>query len=78
MPVLGFRGTGLVESVAQGKSGLLVDSWDPAVWAQAAAGILDDTALAARLSASARLHALDFTWPVSAAALLGIYASLLG
>ena len=77
-PVLGFRGTGLVESVAEGKSGLLVDSWDPAVWAQAAAGILDDTALAARLSASARLHALDFTWPVSAAALLGIYASLLG
>jgi D-inositol-3-phosphate glycosyltransferase len=75
-PVVGFRGTGLVESVADGRSGLLIESWDPRRWAQAVNGLLTDTQRA-RYGASARLHALGFTWPASAAALIAVYSSLL-
>jgi D-inositol-3-phosphate glycosyltransferase len=74
-PVVGFRGTGLVESVAEGRSGLLVDSWDPRHWAQAVSSLLADSK---HYGASARLHALGFTWPASAAALIAVYSSLLG
>ncbi|WP_346233654.1 glycosyltransferase [Parafrigoribacterium mesophilum] len=75
-PVVGFRGTGLVESVADGRSGLLTDSWDPHQWARAIAELLED-AQRERYSKSARLHALGFTWPASAAALIAVYSSLL-
>lgn len=75
-PVVGFRGTGLVESVAESRSGLLIDSWDPRRWAQAVTGLLTD-AQRAEYGASARLHALGFTWPASAAALIAVYSSLL-
>src|SRR5690606_1346084 len=47
-PVIGFRGTGLVESVAEGRSGLLMDTHQPAEWAQAAATLLQDADLLAR------------------------------
>jgi D-inositol-3-phosphate glycosyltransferase len=75
-PVVGFHGTGLVESVADGRSGRLVDSWDPRHWAQAVSGLLEDSQRE-RYSKSARLHALGFTWPASAAALIAVYSSLL-
>ncbi|MEO7005986.1 MAG: glycosyltransferase [Terrimesophilobacter sp.] len=76
-PVVGFRGTGLVESVAEGASGLLMDSWEPRRWALAVRDLLEDT-LQTRYSTSARSHALGFTWPTSAAALIAVYSSLLG
>jgi D-inositol-3-phosphate glycosyltransferase len=72
-----FKGGGLVESVSSGVSGLLVDSRDPRVWAQAIAGLLNDTARLQRLSVSARLYAEGFTWASSATALIGVYAGLL-
>jgi len=75
-PVIGFRATGLVESVAEGRSGLLVDSRDPRAWAMAVAALLDDRDLIDRLSASARHHAEGFTWGATATAMLGVYASL--
>jgi D-inositol-3-phosphate glycosyltransferase len=76
-PVVAFKGGGLVESVSSGVSGLLVDSRDPRVWAQAIAGLLNDTARLQRLSVSARLYAEGFTWASSATALIGVYAGLL-
>ncbi|MEO6506052.1 MAG: glycosyltransferase [Terrimesophilobacter sp.] len=76
-PVVGFRGTGLVESVADGASGVLLDSWEPRRWALAVRDLLE-SAQQTRYSQSARSHALGFTWPASAAALLAVYSSLLG
>lgn len=76
-PVLGNRGTGLVESVAEGVSGRLLDSLEPRHWAEEIADLLGDTLTLARLSASARDHALGLTWAASATALLAVYGSLL-
>lgn len=73
-PVVGFRGSGLLESVAEGRSGVLVDSREPRRWAEAVAGILDRPAGA--ISASARDHAEGYTWGATATALLGLYAAL--
>jgi D-inositol-3-phosphate glycosyltransferase len=75
-PVIGYRGTGLVESIADGESGILVDSRDASDWAAVISSLLEDDAWRARLSASARAHAEGFTWATAAASLLGVYESL--
>ena len=75
-PVIAFRGGGLVESVSTGVSGLLIDSRDPLVWAQATVSLLDDGAELERLSRCSRHYAEGFTWAATATALIGVYASL--
>jgi D-inositol-3-phosphate glycosyltransferase len=75
-PVVGFRGSGMIESIAEGRSGVLVDSRDPRRWAEATAALLDDPQALARMSATARDHSLGCTWAASATALLGVYGSL--
>lgn len=75
-PVVGLRGSGLLESIAEGVSGVFVDSRDPEDWASAIAALLDDAAELGRMSATARDHALGYTWAASATALLGVYGSL--
>jgi D-inositol-3-phosphate glycosyltransferase len=75
-PVVAFRGTGLIESVSDGESGLLLDSRDPRVWAGAVSGLLDDQVRLARLGASARGFAEGFTWATAGASLLAVYESL--
>lgn len=75
-PVIAFRGSGMLESVSEGVSGVLVDSRDPVAWGATIARLLDDEQLLAALSASARDHALGYTWAASATALLGVYGSL--
>lgn len=75
-PVVGFRGSGMVESIAEGVSGLLIDSRDPHEWAQTVAGVLEDDALRTAMAISGRDHALGYTWAASATALLGVYGSL--
>ncbi|MFT4122846.1 MAG: glycosyltransferase [Microbacteriaceae bacterium] len=75
-PVIGARSTGLVESVADGRSGLLLDSRDPADWAAAIAGLVGNPQRAIELSRSAREHAERFTWATTATSLIGLYASL--
>lgn len=76
-PVLGFRGTGLVESVAEGVSGVLIDSRDPERWARSIEALLADRAGLDRYAVTARDHAEGFTWTAMAAALLGVYAGVL-
>jgi D-inositol-3-phosphate glycosyltransferase len=76
-PVIGFRGTGLVESVSDGESGYLIDSRDPADWA---AAILEHRAEGSRIAAmrrSARTFAEGFTWATAAASHLALYESLI-
>ncbi len=75
-PVIGFRGSGMMESIADGASGILIDSRKPQEWAVAISRILDDGALLSDLSTSARHHALGYTWTASATALLSVYGSL--
>ncbi|AWB88799.1 glycosyltransferase [Salinibacterium hongtaonis] len=75
-PVIGYRSTGLTDSVAEGRSGILLDSRSPAVWAQAIVRLLENAELRATLSDGARDHALGHTWAATATALLGVYASL--
>jgi len=75
-PAVAQRVSGLVESVADGESGVLVDSRDPAEWARAVSLLLDDPLLYDELSLSARLFAEGFTWATSVSILLDVYRSL--
>lgn len=77
-PVIGYRSTGLMESVGDGVSGLLLDSREPAVWANVISDLLGDGARLARLQASARGHAERFSWEVASGLLLEVYESLRG
>lgn len=76
-PVVGFSAGGLVESIADGISGVLVNSRDPREWASVIALLLADRGEVERLQFSARHHALGFTWGATTTALLGVYSSLL-
>jgi D-inositol-3-phosphate glycosyltransferase len=75
-PVIGSRSTGLVESISDGESGLLLPNRDPEVWAAGISGLLGNPARLLRLSTTARDHAEKFSWGTAAASLLGVYASL--
>lgn len=74
--VIGYRSTGLRESVAEGQSGILLDSREPDAWAHAMVALLDDPNSRAQMSRSAREHALGFTWFATASTLLNIYSTL--
>jgi D-inositol-3-phosphate glycosyltransferase len=76
-PVVGFRGSGLLASVADGRSGVLVDSRDPRDWAHTLDQLLGKPRSLARLSATARSHAEDNTWAMTAIELQGVYAELM-
>ena len=75
-PVIASGPAGGTGAVAAGESGVLIGSRDPQEWARTIAALLSDRLLVEELSASARTHALNFSWGASAAGLLGIYASL--
>jgi len=74
--VIGYRGTGLLESIAEGRSGILVDSREPQEWAKAMVSLLDDPATRNRMAQTAREHALGYTWTATAAGLYSVYQSL--
>ena len=76
-PVIGARGSGLSDSIAHGRSGLLIASRDPQEWAQAACALLEDPPALGRLSSSAREFALGHTWGASVTSLLGVYDRVL-
>jgi D-inositol-3-phosphate glycosyltransferase len=77
VPVVASAAGGLREAVVNGVTGLVLDSRDPRLWADAMAQILTDPALARELSLAAREHALRLDWTRSAAALVQVYRSLL-
>src|SRR5690606_22996942 len=53
-PVVASRVGGLMESVVDGESGVLVDGRDPAEWAQVVGAILDDADLQLELGLAGR------------------------
>lgn len=75
-PVLARRTDGLTDAVADGRSGLLVDSADPAVWADALGALLADAPLRARLGAGGVAWAAEHSWPAAAAGLDALYRGL--
>ncbi|MEC5183743.1 D-inositol-3-phosphate glycosyltransferase [Cryobacterium sp. MP_3.1] len=77
VPVVAQGTGGLREAVLDGDTGLLIESRDPQVWADALTGVLSDPALARRLSLAARARAETFDWSRSAASLLDVYCALL-
>jgi D-inositol-3-phosphate glycosyltransferase len=75
-PVIAFKSSGLVDSVSNGESGVLVDSRDPKEWATVVSGLLAHADQLAKLSESARGFAEGFTWPTVVASLIAVYESL--
>ncbi|MCU1405221.1 MAG: hypothetical protein JWQ43_1524 [Glaciihabitans sp.] len=76
-PVVGYRSTGLVESVAEGRSGVLVATRGTEIWARTIIQLLADETALETLGASARSHAEGFTWATAATSHLAIYNALL-
>jgi D-inositol-3-phosphate glycosyltransferase len=72
-PVVATDVGGLRHAVHDGHTGLLVAGHDPADWADALAGMLDEPQERARLGANAAGHASRFSWSNTAAATLQAY-----
>ena len=72
-PVVAAAVGGLTTVVADGTSGLLVDSHDAHDWANALGRLIDDPVLTARLGAGALEHARDFSWERTAERTLAAY-----
>ncbi|MFW6600312.1 glycosyltransferase [Propionibacteriaceae bacterium Y2011] len=78
VPVVAARGSGgLVESVIDGRTGVLVADHEPQSWADALAALLADPDRRRELGAQARAFATELTWRRSALGLAAVYADLL-
>jgi D-inositol-3-phosphate glycosyltransferase len=75
-PVIAQRVSGLTESVADGESGVLVESRDPEEWARVISLLLDDPLYYEELALSARQFAEGFSWATSTSILLDVYEGL--
>ncbi len=72
-PVVAAAVGGLVTSVADGRSGILVAGHDPADWAQTLSTALSQPRRLAALSTGAVAHARGFSWESAAAHTLDVY-----
>lgn len=77
VPVVASAAGGLREAVVDGITGLVLESRDPQVWADAMSQILTNPTFAQELSLAAREHALRLDWTRSAASLVRVYRALL-
>ncbi|WP_246858349.1 glycosyltransferase [Citricoccus sp. SGAir0253] len=75
-PVLAHRVGGLVHAVADGVTGRLVDSLDPADWADAFEAVLADPAAWRALGPAAARRARGFSWDAMADRMTRAYAAL--
>jgi D-inositol-3-phosphate glycosyltransferase len=72
-PVVAADVGGLSTVVADGVSGLLLDTHEPSDWAHALGRVLLDDGLRARLAAGARVRAGQFSWEDTAERTLDVY-----
>ena len=77
-PVVAAAVGGLTTVVADGRSGVLVDSHEPRDWAAAIGSVVRDEVLHARLSAGAVEQARGFAWERTAARTLEVYQRAAG
>jgi D-inositol-3-phosphate glycosyltransferase len=76
VPVVAAAVGGLRWTVAHGTSGFLIPGHDPGPYARRVVDVLQDPALAARLSVGARERALSFNWDLTLAGVLDAYTEL--
>jgi len=76
IPVVASAVGGLTTLVDHGRTGFLVDSRDPERFAEAAARVLDDQALAATMGAAGAARARTYTWSTTAGRLRRIYGDV--
>jgi len=76
-PVLGVRGSGAEDAIADGENGFLRDAGDVEGLAQALLRLARDPALADRLGAAGRARAERQTWGAAARRVRTIYGELL-
>lgn len=72
-PVVAARAGGLSIAVADGETGLLVDTHDASDWADALAALLDDDARRSAMGEAAVGHAARFSWAGAAERLESVY-----
>lgn len=78
-PVVAGRSGGLVDSVADGETGILVDPLDIGAAAEAIAAVLQDATLAQRLGEAGRRRVLErFTWDAMATEARRLFAQAAG
>ncbi|MGD8216128.1 glycosyltransferase [Aestuariimicrobium sp. Y1814] len=77
VPVVASAAGGLVESVAEGRSGRLVARRDPELWAATITDLLTDREALTALGRSAHEWSLDFSWAESARRLEQVLTDLL-
>ncbi len=75
-PVVAARVGGLQHVVSHRQSGLLVDGWESADYADAMTRMLSDAAYHARLSTGALKFSEQFSWAITANRLLELYAGI--
>ena len=73
VPVIATRAGGMAESVEDQVTGILLDSRDPAVWAETVRGFRDDPDRRARFGLAGRDFASRRGWDVVAAELEAVY-----
>ncbi len=73
VPVVAARVGGLEHVVADGRSGILIDGWDPEDHADAVISLLSDAELSARLSTGALRWSERFSWDSTANRFLELY-----
>jgi glycogen synthase len=78
LPVVATRVGGTADLVKDGVNGLLVAPRDPAALAAAISRVLDDPAMATRLSSAARRTAAAYAWPDLARDVLDVYRRATG
>lgn len=76
-PVVAAAVGGLRTAVADGFSGVLVDSWDPDSYARVLEDLVAHPDVLARLSRGAREHASGFGWGVTVDGLLNLYSGVM-
>ena len=77
VPVIATNVGGLKTTVADNKSGLLVNGHDPRTWAQVLAQLSLDDAELKKLQIGARQHALNFSWDKTVSGLINVYEKTL-
>jgi glycosyltransferase involved in cell wall biosynthesis len=75
-PVVAYRNSSLPE--VAGTAALLVDDGDAVALGRAAARVLTEPGLAARMRAAGLAHARQFTWRRTARTTIGVYERLIG
>ncbi|HZL99858.1 MAG TPA: glycosyltransferase family 4 protein [Planctomycetota bacterium] len=77
-PVLGVRGSGAEDAIADGENGCLREPGDVAGLADALLSLVRDPQRAARMGAAGRARAERQTWRAAAARVAAVYGELLG